>query len=224
MDPLEHYKKHGYYHFKGLFPERTIQKLTDEIDRVIKNHPEVCTYEDWHQGNQSRILHKVSRFTEFSESFQMASQEKNVISLIESFYKEKALLCTDKINFKFPGARGFYPHQDMSGIWSDYTDAIAQAFIAIDKSDVENGCLFIAPGRHKEGMLGGKMVPMDERNLADMEFIPIHQEPGDVLVFDGFLPHKSAPNNSSKSRRTLLFTYTKESDGDLRKMYLSSRG
>jgi hypothetical protein len=37
--------------------------------------------------------------------------------------------------------------------------------------------------------------------------------PGDVAIFGGFTPHRSAPNVSSRWRRQLYLSYNKQSDG-----------
>jgi hypothetical protein len=49
-------------------------------------------------------------------------------------------------------------------------------------------------------------------NLADMTAARA-EEPGDVAIFGGFVPHRSAPNRSDRWRRQLYLSYNKESDG-----------
>ncbi len=38
-------------------------------------------------------------------------------------------------------------------------------------------------------------------------------EPGDIAIFDGFTPHRSAPNLSTSWRRQLYLSYSAQSDG-----------
>jgi ectoine hydroxylase-related dioxygenase (phytanoyl-CoA dioxygenase family) len=208
MSIKELYQQQGYIVLESMIEPAVMKELDKEIDRLIADFPAICTFEDWQKGNQRRILHKISHFIEISPLFSVIASNTNITSLATQLLGGNSFLCTDKINFKLPGARGFYPHQDMSGTWSSYVDNMINVFVAIDEADDENGCLYVAPGRHREGLLGPKMKPMLPEHLVTMDFVPIYQKPGDILMFDGFLPHKSAPNNSNKPRRVLLLTFT----------------
>lgn len=217
MNFVETYQNQGYLELKGYIDESVIQEIKDEIERIITMHPHVCTYEDWRKGNQYTILHKISKFVELSSLFHSLAYQKEILDMIEAINGQQSYLCTDKINFKLPGGRGFFPHQDMAGEWRKHTTNIVSYFLAIDESNEEDGCLYVAPKRHKEGLMGPPMKAIDSDLAAQLEFVPILQKPGDLLLFDGYLPHRSNPNGSSLSRRTLLYSYTKT---DIRHLFL----
>jgi len=42
---------------------------------------------------------------------------------------------------------------------------------------------------------------------AQMSFIPVPCTAGDVLFFNGYIPHRSNPNLSSCNRRAVFLTY-----------------
>ena len=48
-------------------------------------------------------------------------------------------------------------------------------------------------------------------------------EPGDVLFFDSFVPHRSGPNRTSVQRRVLYVTYNGASAGDSRERYYADK-
>ena len=48
-------------------------------------------------------------------------------------------------------------------------------------------------------------------------------EPGDVLFFDSYLPHRSAQNHSHVPRRALYVTYNRLSEGDRRADYFADK-
>lgn len=48
---------------------------------------------------------------------------------------------------------------------------------------------------------------------------PIPTQPGDLLAFDSYLPHRSGPNNTSRPRRALYLTYNKAAEGNVRDDY-----
>ena len=58
---------------------------------------------------------------------------------------------------------------------------------------------------------------------ASPPFVLTSSEPGDVIFFDSYCPHKSKKNNTNKSRRVLYITYNKLEDGDHRRNYYNDK-
>ncbi len=126
------------------------------------------------------------------------------------------VLFKEKINFKMPGAPGFKAHQDQQAGWTRYAPLFVTALVTIDPSTLENGCLEMVPGRHRDGLIGEEWNPLDETGLA---LHPVPTEPGDVIFFDSFAPHASKPNFTTLPRRILYLTYNLASQGDHRAQY-----
>jgi ectoine hydroxylase-related dioxygenase (phytanoyl-CoA dioxygenase family) len=55
------------------------------------------------------------------------------------------------------------------------------------------------------------MLPDD--CVAASRSVKLHLEPGDVAVFHGLTPHRSAPNRSSSMRRAFYVSYNASSEG-----------
>jgi len=53
--------------------------------------------------------------------------------------------------------------------------------------------------------------------------VPVPTGPGDVVFFDSFVPHASAPNLTANQRRVLYVTYNRASDGDHRVSYYADK-
>lgn len=70
--------------------------------------------------------------------------------------------------------------------------------------------LEVAPGYHKQGLLGGEWEPIEG---LDLPYKNVPCAAGDAIVFDGYVPRWSAPNNSSKAHRAIFLTYGKEKAG-----------
>ena len=56
-----------------------------------------------------------------------------------------------------------------------------------------------------------------------MEFTPVHASPGDFVLFDSYLPHRSSTNESDTWRRAAYFTYSPAADGDLHTAYYAKK-
>ena len=96
----------------------------------------------------------------------------------------------------------FIPTRDRSltGVW-----------IAIDDATVENGCLWVIPGSHKHGILWPQRAHNDTRfdcagevyrhPYSDDDAVPVEMRAGSVLLFNGYLMHRSLPNRSQGAYR-----------------------
>src|SRR5262249_52333892 len=129
----------------------------------------------------------------------------------------------DKVNLKLPGGAGFEAHQDVQAGWERWAPYHLTAMVGVDEAAVDNGCLEVAPGRHREGLLGEAWQPLQGDALAGLSFEPGPMRPGDALVFDSFLPHRSAANRSPRARRVLYLTYQGRSHGDVYEAYFAEK-
>ena len=83
-------------------------------------------------------------------------------------------------------------------------------WFALEEATRDNGCLWVAPGGHR-GPLRERYVKRDDGTL-EMQALDATPWPsgvatralevpaGTLVVFDGLLPHASAPNRSAVSR------------------------
>ena len=81
---------------------------------------------------------------------------------------------------------------------------------------MENGCTVVYPGYHRGGTLSaedGNYHELPASLVDEARAVPLELDPGDVAVFGGFTPHRSAPNRSDRWRRQLYLSYNKLSDG-----------
>ena len=103
--------------------------------------------------------------------------------------------------------------------WNADAGNFVTVMVCIDAAAVENGCLEVAPGQHRRGLLRG-MEPLTEDDMVGMAFRPVPTEPGDLVMFDAYVPHRSRPNKTGNMRRMYFATYNRASEGDhLRKYY-----
>ena len=116
--------------------------------------------------------------------------------------------------FKNPGAWGQPWHQDSSYFPFDREPQVG-AWLATTEATLENGCLVILPGSHKESL--HEHLP-DEREgsnygyteIKDHDFskeIPMTLTKGDLLLFHSFLMHKSYDNNSNFRRTAMVYHF-----------------
>ena len=146
-----------------------------------------------------------------------------LIDLVSQLFGNEAVLFKEKINMKMPGGDGFKPHQDAQAGWNSYADYYITAMVSVDPATLENGCLEMVKGWHDKGLVGDEWRPLDALDMDGMMFEPCPTAPGDVVFFDSYAPHQSAPNLTAQRRRVLYVTYNRRSAGDHRAKYYADK-
>ena len=135
---------------------------------------------------------------------------------------------TAQLTFKLRGnKKRVHWHQDnVYGELSPY-NAIT-CLTALDKSDEANGCLWIAPGSHKDGQRRAGFTEEERAALIEIELkpddsdaIPMPMDPGQCLVFSCWTYHRSDGNNSTDRDRRILFI--RYADADSVEVYNQNR-
>lgn len=100
-------------------------------------------------------------------------------------------------------------HQDAT-FWPLEPMEVVTLWLAVDESTVENGCMRVVPGTHKQGPIDHQRVADLTANVLDQEVagvdeqirraVDIELRPGECSFHEPYLLHGSNPNNSSKRR------------------------
>ena len=110
---------------------------------------------------------------------------------------------------------GFPWHQDKWYFNNQYiTTKTVGTWTAIDAADVENGCLYVIPGSHKNGVREHVELEGSQQNefklalgARDEESVAVEVPPGTVVFFNNELLHKSMHNHSTRFRRCNVAHY-----------------
>lgn len=149
--------------------------------------------------------------------------------------KEEMVLYKEKLNLKPPGGLGFAPHLDTPSLRIALGEEGPQTFVtvmvAIDDMTHKNGCLRVSKGfwtqdNHCELVepeqdgnpdAGGRAGALLSTKYLDFEDITC--QGGDVVIFNGWTPHRSSANLSAFPRRAVFLTYNPKKEGDYHDMY-----
>lgn len=94
--------------------------------------------------------------------------------------------------------------------------SLTGAWYALDDATVENGCMWVLPGSHRNGYLypqrlHGRPEEFDSAQESygfdDRKEIPVACRAGAVVFFNGYLLHRSRKNRSDRFRRVLVNHY-----------------
>lgn len=223
-EQIQAFERDGYLLVRGLYDAEEMQlisKWTDEVGEYPEAPGKYMMYFEQSQlAPGERILNRMEDIDSYHAGFSELFNGDKMKGCISQLFREQAVLFKDKINFKMPGGDGFKAHQDVQAGWDRYAQLHITALVSIDPATVANGCLELAPGHHKQGLLGESWKPLPEDSL---DYIKCETQPGDAVFFDSFIPHRSGPNLTDKPRRVLYVTYNRLSEGDHRHQYYADK-
>jgi hypothetical protein len=217
-------QREGFLVVRGFFQAPQVKELL-QWTAELEGAPEVSGrhwvyHEDSARQPGERLIQRIENFCPYHAGFDRLIRHEALTRWAGVLMGGPVVLFKDKINFKMPGGAGFKAHQDQQAGWSTYAPLFVTAMVTLDAATLENGCLEIAAGRHREGLIGQQWVPLEEQGLT---LEPVPTAPGDVIFFDSFVPHASKANLTAAPRRILYITYNLASEGDYRARYFADK-
>jgi ectoine hydroxylase-related dioxygenase (phytanoyl-CoA dioxygenase family) len=215
------YEEHGFVVVRRLFTPGEVARAAAEAERLLEERRGLIDTRNIRCRWQPDVSTGECRFETFDPVADLAPEcrglalDPRLLGLLEMLYGEPACLFKDKLIFKPPGLKGYGLHQDWIA-WPGFPRSFLTVLVPLDPSDRDNGCTEVFPGYHRRGPLSPEdgqyhELPLDL--VDEARGVMLELDPGDVAVFGGFTPHRSAPNRSGRWRRQLYFSYNKESDG-----------
>lgn len=221
------FDRDGFLHVEGAISGEDLARLREGVTELA-SRPE--TPGRWMQYFEpgpggARQLCRVECFLDEHPALDALLRRSDLARLVDVLMGEPAVIFKEKLNLKLPGGSGFAPHQDAPAFTTFGQTYHITLMLAVDDATAENGCLELVRGRHLEGQL--PTAPDGTLDLAFCETLPWESRPakaGDALLFGSYLPHRSAANQSQRSRRALYVTYNRVSDGgDVRAAYFQDK-
>ncbi len=205
-DDLELLKRETIAIARGAYPCKSIQPAPAHLsDREVTQNL-LCIH-------QPHFLSPVMRA--FAHHAGINAVLSNIIAAHLPHW-DGAVKCMQSMLFvKPPGKPGQAWHQDEMYI-PTRDRSLCGAWIAIDDATVENGCLWVVPGSHRNGYLFPNQPPTDLQEydgspqchgFDESAAIPVPVKAGSVVFFNGYLLHKSLRNRSTVYRRALVNHY-----------------
>ncbi len=213
----------GYLVLRGVFDAATmadVARWTDELAEAPELSGRHWVYREPSRSDPAaHIVQRIENFCPYHDAYDRFIRQGRLIEMASAVLGGPAVLFKEKINFKMPGGSGFKAHQDQQAGWTRYAPLFVTALVSIDAATRANGCLEIANRWRPQGLIGQEWTPLTDADVAELGLQPVETAPGDVILFDSYVPHASADNLTGLPRRVLYLTYNRGSDGDHRAAY-----
>lgn len=224
---VSEFRDKGFIVLKNFFDAAAVTRMSGWLDALQDKDPEDegdAKYYETSSITGETVLVRVEHVLgDHNPGIEDLLQPPALIDGLTQLFGEPPVLFKEKVNYKIPGGRADKLHQDQAAGWSIYTDYFITMAIAVDRNTKENAALtFKSAGGHKHELITPEWQPISQ---ADPPYEPaedyslIEAGPGDVVLFDSYVPHGSPPNTSSQSRRNIYLTFNRQSDGDMRARY-----
>lgn len=205
------YRRHGYVVPAFRLPEARIDALRDELDRVIADNPGVRP-----EKLISIHLENGAEGVKGAHAFLDLAMDPDILDLVEGAIGPDIALWGCHMFCKAAGDGLETPwHQD-GHYWPIRPLATCTVWVALERSDAENGCLRVVPGSHEGGVLHDHMKEEGDLALSDRieaqafdeaDAVDVVLEPGQMSLHDVFMIHGSAANRSPRRRAGLAIRY-----------------
>ena len=230
IDQKNSWNDFGYILIPNFVDEKFCDEMNKEVIKIIKSIiPEESAFSHAYAGDGHIAIREMkptedpkSIEDEISKLFRIHSRgifnefinNEVLCDILEDILGPNVDCFLSQFIFKNPGAWGQPWHQDSSYFPFDREPQVG-AWLATSEATLENGCLVILPGSHKEHL--HEHLPDDREGsnygyteIKDHDFskeVPMTLNTGDLLLFHSFLMHKSYDNNSQARRTAMVYHF-----------------
>jgi phytanoyl-CoA hydroxylase len=215
QEQVEQFRQNGYVAVRDVVSSETLQRLREAAGEMLEEsrrlseslEPDHC----FEHPRLRQIRHPVAERPIFWE----VATSDTVLGGVEAIIGHDIKFHHSKMNMKVDrGGTEIGWHQDFAFFPHTNFDLVACG-LALDDSTVENGCLLVAPGTHRIGLLNhrdengefiGKITSDADRFDAE-KAVAVELRAGDMSIHHVAVVHGSLQNQSSRSRRLLVFQY-----------------
>jgi chlorinating enzyme len=232
------FHQQGFLIVRGLVQPDDVQELRQHSEDLMHGRVDVPGLEPPPPGAGAREIerrylriHMLHRVLEIHERFLL---HPRVLDVLQALIGPDVMAMQSMFFLKFPGGEGQGYHQDSYYI-PTVPDTLCGAWLAVDRADEENGCMWFTPGSQHEPIYptAGREHANHGDTLGDLPLVqavsdtdervntlsriaakypgqevPAIMEPGDVAFFGGHILHRSHRNRShDRFRRSFVGHY-----------------
>ena len=231
------FRRDGYLILRGLLSAEEVRELHEHTDALLEGRDTLDGYIDAPElAERMKQLLRVHQGHQRHELWERYLLHPRILDVVQALQGPDVLALQTMLFTKAPGSNGQGFHQDSFFIPS-FPDSLIGAWIAIERADEANGCLWISPGSQDEPVyppangrgfgqsdladitevanVGGHSNDDDDalntlKPIASRYIegeIPVVLEPGDVVFFGGHVFHRSLSNKTEDRYRRSLVNH-----------------
>ena len=221
---IESYSNDGYLALGRVLTDKGLDLMRREA--MAAWVAEKVPFDPTRNWLQNSLLVNIHHRSDTARKFYFSGP---IVDIAEQFIGPNIKGATSQLTFKMRGnTMPFGWHQDNGyGELRPYT--ALTTLTALDDADLENGCLWLIPGSHRQGQIAAPARTIEERKAGkevivaadDSKAVPMPMKAGESLIFHCWMLHKSEGNRSQTRDRRILFL--RYADADATEVYNDGR-
>ena len=193
----------------------------DDIGPAFVMPEQQADFED-KQAAPEELASKIFRLARDPVFHEFATSSA-VVDLVTQILGTEDLDCfLSQFIFKNRGAWGQPWHQDSFYFPFEPARPIIGVWLAVTEATLENGCLHVLPGSHRQPIATHVPDTRPNANYGYVEIVdhdtsasvPVLMQAGDLLLFDSHLMHRSTDNESHGVRAAMVYHYARAGSVD----------
>ncbi|HEU0317170.1 MAG TPA: phytanoyl-CoA dioxygenase family protein [Solirubrobacteraceae bacterium] len=218
------WRERGFFKIPSFAPPATCAAMLDRVTGIVRDQAlaeslAVKVLAESNKADQavarpedgvSKVfkLHRDGVFAEFAHSAPVVDAVADLIAPDIDVFLSQFI-------FKTPGAWGQPWHQDSFYFPFEPARPVVGVWLAVTEATLSNGCLHVLPGSQTEPVHAHVPDRRPGANYGYFEIVdhdmsasePVLMHPGDLLVFDSHLMHRSTDNESDGIRAAMVYHY-----------------
>jgi len=216
------YEQDGYAVLPSLLGADHVATITQECSDLCRGrlgdfHGIEPGGEDLPESELLRRYLAIHHPHKLAPAMRSCMSDPKLVPILTALVGDNVKCMQSMLFMKGPGNPGQAWHQDEYYI-PTRDRSLCGLWIALDDATIDNGCLWVIPGSHKSGVLW----PQRAHNDPNFDFsgeaygypykpsdaIAVEVPAGSVVLFNGYLLHRSLVNaTSDRFRRALVYHY-----------------
>jgi phytanoyl-CoA hydroxylase len=217
VDSVSRPAEDGFLVVEQLFSEEEIRPMSEEIDCIIAGRADYMPARDlvYEPGSDPPQLRNAFRVHFHHPLFMDFARSPKITRILEASLGWPLRLYSSQLFAKPARVGTVVPkHQDMA-YWPFEPYELVTAWIALDDTTLENGCVRFVAGSHRlgllphelSGVLGNSLQLAEDPRIVDLPEKVAEAQRGSCIFHHCLTVHRSEPNQSRYPRRGLAYIY-----------------
>jgi ectoine hydroxylase-related dioxygenase (phytanoyl-CoA dioxygenase family) len=217
-DQIQAFGNNGYHLFGALLDSAQAEELAAVYMDCVKNHQgghpsqqvNKIRHSETKEGKE-RLFYQLRCAHLMHPAFDALVRNERLLDAVESLIGPNLRIVICQGMYKPPhGGDEIRWHQDDYYFQVDKPDAVVSCWLTLDDATVDNGCMWVIPGAHKQ-LIEHQTVPSGTGyHIADMDetqALPVELKRGHCMLHHGLMPHRTLAKSTSRHRRALAIHY-----------------
>ena len=226
VEEVEAFNRDGYFICRGLIPSHYIETMRRVTQRDLQLHQGDLEYEadlnypgapESLDAEGGRTVRRLRQAISRDPVFCRLLKEPFLLNRLKQLVGEHVVMplahhnCIMTKQPRFSSDTGW--HQD-TRYWAFTTPQLVNLWIALGPENLQNGCLQVLPGSHKDptpreclddDLFLRTDLPQNQQLLSTAR--PVELQPGDALLFHARCFHAATRNFSTETKQSVVFTF-----------------